>query len=127
MANKYQSRFSPSEITAAQYLAEIMCERRARSLNRELPQGFWKFPEWAGFYKYQITLAYKLINEHGEKKVVKALQDPRTKQTFSLRSPFLRKIIDETSIATGKPPVAPKNPRFKRPTKPTPLDRLDEC
>ena len=55
----------------------------------------WEDKEWCKYYKYQITLANKLINQHGEEAIVAALRDKRCWSTYSLRSPFLKKIIEE--------------------------------
>ena len=99
--NKYPSRYSinpdgtPKDVTAAQYIAELICEKRATSTKRELPIRFWVLEEWAKYYKYQIMLANKLLKQYRDTSIVKALLDSRSYKTFSLNSPFLIHIIKE--------------------------------
>jgi len=94
--SKYPSRYSPREwVHAAQYITELICEKKAKTENKELPLKFWELKEWLKFYRYQITLANKLIKEYGEHAVISALQDNRTWKTYSLRSPWLEKVVKE--------------------------------
>ena len=94
--SKYPSRYSPQGwVHAAQYVTELICEKKAQTEKKELPLKFWELKEWLKFYRYQITLANKLIKEYGEHSVISALRDNRTWKTYSLRSPFLEKIIKE--------------------------------
>lgn len=99
--NRYPSRYSPlSYVHAAQYVTELICEKKAKSDNKdggkELPLKFWESSkEWLKFYKYQIMLANRLIKEFGEHSIIAALHDKRMFKTYSLRSPFLEKIIKE--------------------------------
>jgi hypothetical protein len=99
MKRKYPSRYSINkdgshkDVTAAQYIAELICEKRAASMNRELPTKFWELEEWAKYYKYQIMLAYKLLKQFSDKAIVKGLFDPKCHNVFSLNNPWLKSII----------------------------------
>lgn len=94
--NKYPSRYSPkSWVHAAQYVTELICEKKAKTENKELPIKFWELDDWCKFYKYQIMLANRLIKEFGEHSIIAALHDSRMYKTYSLRSPFLEKIVKE--------------------------------
>tara|TARA_Y100001937_G_C7130514_1_gene337091 strand:+ start:3502 stop:3936 length:435 start_codon:yes stop_codon:yes gene_type:complete len=94
--SKYPSRYSPNGwVHAAQYITELICEKKAQIDKKELPLKFWELKEWLKFYRYQITLANKLIKEYGEHVIISALRDNRMWKTYSLRSPFLKNVIEE--------------------------------
>lgn len=93
---KFKSKYSPNEeITEGQYLAEIICERRAKDCGRDLPIKFWKLPEWSKYYKYQLIVAYGLLKTYKIDIIIKALNDKRTKTVFSLNNKFLVNVIKE--------------------------------
>jgi len=94
--SKYPSRYSPNGwVHAAQYVTELICEKKAKTENKELPLKFWELKDWLKFYRYQITLANKLIKEYGEHVVISALNDKRMWKCYSLRSPFLKNVLQE--------------------------------
>lgn len=94
--SRYPSRYSPNGwVHAAQYVTELICEKKAKIDNKELPVKFWDLKDWKKYFQYQITLANKLIKEHGEHVVISALNDKRLWKTYSLRSPILINIIKE--------------------------------
>lgn len=94
--SKYPSRYSPQGwVSAAQYITEVICEKKAQKDKTDLPIKFWEIEEWKSYYRYQITLANKLVKEFGEESVVAALKDSRCWGTYSLRSKFLHSIIQE--------------------------------
>lgn len=96
--SRYPSRYSPNGwVSAPQYITELVCEKKAQKEKKELPMKFWEIKEWCKYYRYQITIANKLIKEFGEESVIAALRDNRCWSTYSLRSPFLKKIIEEKS------------------------------
>lgn len=74
---KFQSRYSDSHVTIAQYITEYLCEIVAKSCNQDLPREFWNIPEWGKFYKYQIMLANRLLNEYHPRALVRTLKDKR--------------------------------------------------
>jgi hypothetical protein len=92
----YQSRYSPEGyVHSGQYVTEVICEKKAQQDGKELPLKFWELEEWLKYYKYQIMLANQLIKKYGEHAVIAALMDKRSWKTFSLRSKFLIKVIEE--------------------------------
>ena len=94
--SRYPSRYSPEGwVSASQYITELICEKKARTDKKELPIKFWEIKEWCTYYKYQITLANKLIKSHGEDVVIAALKDDRCWSTYSLRAPRLKQVIEE--------------------------------
>ena len=94
--SKYPSRYSPDGwVSAPQYITEFVCEKKARKDNKELPIKFWGISEWRKYFRYQITLANKLLKDFPEEAIIAALKDNRCWKTYSLRSPFLHSIIKE--------------------------------
>lgn len=93
---KYPSRYSPqAKVHNAQYITELICEKKAKVDGKELPIKFWELDEWLKFYKYQIMLANKLLKKYHEYSIIGALHDKRMWKTYSLRSPFLEAVIKE--------------------------------
>jgi len=107
---KYPSRYSPGkDVTAPQYIAELICEKRALSLHRDLPIHFWNLDEWKGYYIYQIRLANKLLLKYDCSIILKAIGEIRN--VFSLANPlltkkivFLSKVVQpvEKNLANGR-------------------------
>lgn len=97
MSDKYISKYSNGkEVTAAQYITEIICEHWAKQNQKDLHYRFWATsPEWAKHYKGQIPAANKLLKKYPAVAIIKALNDPQTQRTYSLRSPILPAIIEK--------------------------------
>jgi hypothetical protein len=94
--SKYPSRYSPDGwVSAPQYITEFVCEKKAQKENKELPIKFWEISEWRKYFRYQITIANKLLKDFPEEAIIAALKDRRCWKTYSLRSPFLQSIIKE--------------------------------
>jgi len=94
--SQYPSRYSPGGwVSAPQYITELICEKKAQKDQKELPIKFWEIKEWRNYYRYQITLANKLLKEFSAEAVIAALKDKRCWKTYSLRAPMLRSIIEE--------------------------------
>lgn len=93
---KYQSRYADDTwVTAAQYITELVCEKKAQNERKELPQKFWNLPEWKKFFAMQVLAANELLKIYPAKAVILALNDGRTKKMFSLRFPALDAVIEE--------------------------------
>lgn len=96
MRKKYPSRYSPNgKVHAAQYITELICEKKAVKDKKELPIKFWKLTEWNRYYRYQIMLANVLLKKYSAKAIIAALMDKKSRNVYSLRSPFLEKLIKE--------------------------------
>lgn len=92
---KYISKYSNGkEVTPAQYITEIICEHWARVNNKDLHYKFWLTDKWQKHYKSQIPAANKLLKKYPAAAIIKALNDPQTSKTYSLRSPILPAIIE---------------------------------
>lgn len=92
---KYPSRYSNGKlVAAAQYITEIICEKKAYLDKEDLHYRFWTLPRWEKFYRNQISSAHKLIKKYGEKAVIRALNNPKASKIYSLRAPHLPAIIE---------------------------------
>tara|TARA_R110002020_G_scaffold162955_3_gene348899 strand:+ start:4314 stop:4733 length:420 start_codon:yes stop_codon:yes gene_type:complete len=93
---KYPSRYSnDKKVTAAQYLAELMCERQAQKNKKELPKQFWNLPHWSKKFKSQLFAAYGLLKLYDEAAIIKAVKSKEARNIYSLRAPTLDDIIKE--------------------------------
>lgn len=93
---KFISRYSNNkEVSAAQYIVELICEKKAKLDKKDLHYRFWLTKEWASYYRNQIATAHKLVKIYSPIAIVKALHDSKTANTYSLRAPFLKSIIEE--------------------------------
>lgn len=107
--SRYPSRYSPNGwVSSYQYVTELVCEKKAQQDGGELPIKFWDLKEWRSFYRYQITLASSLIRQYGEDSVIAALRDSRSYKTYSLRSSFLKSIIEEYKSQKDSEPLDKK-------------------
>lgn len=94
--NNYISKYSNGKkVSAAQYIVELICENKAKINKEDLHYRFWISKKWSTFYKNQIATAHKLVKQYDPIAIIRALKDPRSIKTYSLRSPFLMAIIKE--------------------------------
>lgn len=92
----YESRYSPGGwVTAAQYIIELVCERKAHIEQRDLPIRFWNSPEWQQYFKMQLRKCHALLKQYDEKAIIRALKDKKASRTYSLHAPWLLPIIEE--------------------------------
>ena len=94
-SSKYFSKSAGGYVTAAQYITELICEALTRKKKPPLGAKFWKNPEWAKTYRNQIASANKLLSKFSVVSVISALKDERARSAYSLRSPYLLKLIKE--------------------------------
>ena len=73
-ASRFASGYSDAFVTAAQWVAEKLCERKAAQERRRLGRQFWKEPEWAAFFRQQVAAVRRLMKDHGEGPVLGALK-----------------------------------------------------
>ena len=93
---KYPSKYSNGkDVSAAQYITEIICEKKAKREGKDLHYRFWINKEWAAFYRNQIASANKLIKQYKQLAIIKALNNPKAEKIYSLRAPHLIAIIEQ--------------------------------
>ena len=94
--NKYISKYSNDKlVSAAQYITELICERKAVKDKKDLHYRFWLSPEWEKYFKNQIGSANKLLKTYADKAIVNALLTSKGKTIYSLRAPHLIAIIEQ--------------------------------
>lgn len=92
---KYISKYSNGkEVTAAQFITEMICEKFAKLNKLDLHYRFWLSEKWQKHYKSQIPAANKLVKKYSPKAIIRALNDPQASKIFSLRAPHLPAIIE---------------------------------
>ena len=96
MNNKYISKYSNNkEVSAAQYITEIICEHYAKKNKLDLHYRFWTHKDWASYYRNQIGSANKLLKKYDCKAIIRALNSPKSLKIYSLRAPHLIAIIEQ--------------------------------
>lgn len=110
---KFPSKYSNGkEVTAAQYLAELICERLAKKKKKDLHYRFWLSPEWEKEYKGQIAAANKLLSKFDIKHIIAALSTYHGQKIYSLRAPHLVDII--TTESKKSQPSTVNTPKIQR-------------
>ena len=103
MADKYLSKYSNGKtVSPAQFITEIICERKAQSDKQDLHYRFWVHDKWAAFYKNQIASAHKLLKKNSPNAIIRALNTDTGKRIYSLRAPHLVAIIAEQEELLSK-------------------------
>lgn len=99
MCDKYISKYSNGkEVSQAQFITEIICERKAQKDKLDLHYRFWLHQKWAAFFKNQIGSAHKLLKTYSAKAIIRALNTDQGKKIYSLRAPHLPAIIEQQEI-----------------------------
>lgn len=94
--HKYQSHYSDSFVTSAQYITEIVCENNIRiKHNSILPDRFWELPGWNKYYKEQIICAHHLLKKYSDTAIIRSLRSREGRSTYSLRAPYLLRLVEE--------------------------------
>jgi hypothetical protein len=80
----FPSKYSPGKwITPAQYLVEVVCERRAINLQTTLPAHFWELSLWKTFFQYQLRIVNKLLKTYSYDIILFALNDAQWQHVWS--------------------------------------------
>jgi len=95
MENKYPSKFSPGKlISADKFLAEIICDRHARSKGITLPSKFWNtLPIWEKEFLKQLRSAKNLLNIYSIEAIFSALKTKKGKNIYSFNATWLDDLI----------------------------------
>lgn len=90
-------------VTAAQYLAELMCERIAKKEKRHLPDRFWQTDDWKKVFNLQIIKANEWLKEYDISVILKGLRTPAASKIFSLGfKSALKPIFDRQKKIEGQ-------------------------
>ena len=94
--NKYPSKYSNGKtVSAAQYITELICEKKAKLSKEDLHAKFWLTKKWSAYYRNQIATANKLVKKYNAKAIVRALNNSKAEKIYSLRAPHLVPIIEQ--------------------------------
>lgn len=117
---KYKSISTGDECDAAQYMAELICMRRAEKDNKgSLEYKFWS-KSYKEEYTTQVRVAKKLVKKYGEQAILHYLNSPRGKSVYSLgflhRSKRFVLILDfvEQGVKKAKADLDKKNSQPKK-------------
>lgn len=113
MKSTYTSKYTDRKVTAAQIMAEIMCENLARKEHVALPFKFWNTPKWEKHYKTQLFAANGLLKLYSAEAILCGLRDKRASNIYSLNAPFVldelftneQKRIDREAIMLANTPA----------------------
>lgn len=94
---KFVSKYSNNkEVSAAQFITELVCENKARIDKKDLHFRFWNNTEWSKFYRDQIASANKLLKTYDPIDVIRALKTPQGQKIYSLRAKhFVPMIVEQ--------------------------------
>jgi ribosomal protein S25 len=93
---KYPSRYSNGKnVSAAQYITELICENKAKIDKEDIGLKFWTNKKWTNYYRNQISSANKLLEKYNEQAIIKALKSTKAERIYSLRAPHLIAIIEQ--------------------------------
>lgn len=96
MADKYPSKYSNDKlVSAAQYITELICEKKAKLDKEDVHAKFWLTKKWEAYYRNQIPTANKLVKKFNDKAIIRALNSPKAQKIYSLRAPHLIPIIEQ--------------------------------
>ncbi len=99
----YISKYSNGKnVTAAQYITELICENKAKKDGKDLHFKFWTNKEWASYYKNQIATANKLVLKYNDQAIIRALKSKKAEKIYSLRAPHLIPIIEHEQAILEK-------------------------
>ncbi len=95
--SKYPSKYSPNQyVTEAQFIIELICEKKAKFDNVELPIKFWNLPQWSMFFKRNLRRVHKLLKEYNGKAMLNALNLPEFNNSYSVFTDrFIELVVKE--------------------------------
>jgi hypothetical protein len=115
--NQFPSKYSNGKtVSAAQYITELICEKKAKLSKEDLHARFWLSKKWSAYYRNQIATANKLVKKYDARAIVRALNSSKAAKIYSLRAPHLLSIIEQEDQK-----LQTENKEISRP-----LDRSDK-
>lgn len=114
---KYISKyFQDKKVTPAQFITEMICERKAKKDGDDLHHRFWLSTKWDKYFKNQIPAANKLCKQFPPRAIINALNTNAGLRIFSLRAPHLKPIIEQEEVK-----LAAQNTEMRKN-----IDRIDK-
>lgn len=104
--SRYPSLYSPSQyITAAQYILELLCEKKAEFEGTRLPIKFWQFPKWSKFFRRNLRQTHKLLKQYDESAIINAVKSPKFKNRYSIFTPYFLSLVEKEQVTLNKQTV----------------------
>lgn len=132
----FLSRFGAGYIAPAQFLAESMCDRIARSRREKLGPKFWNEEPWKAIFLTQLAHANRLLKKFRVEAIIMALRKPQLAKAYSFGGKWLLPYfeIEQKKLDTAQEnmtmkaalKVVPPEPIRLPPTKSTTLSKLKE-
>lgn len=116
---RFKSRFSDRYLSIHQYLAEVMCERRARAHGNTLPPFFWDRKPYKDLFRFQVICANRLLARFPPSVLGAVLRSPEGRKVYSLALP---QIEDWCRQEMARHPPEPPPPS---PAPPAPEEKVD--
>lgn len=79
-------------VPAAQYIIELVCEKKAAFSKQDLPPKFWNLPHWEKYFKMQLRKCHALLKKYDEKAIIAAIKKSKS---YSLLPKWVEPIIAE--------------------------------
>jgi len=84
-SSNYRSQTTPNLfITAAQYIAELVCIKIAQFNHESIGGKFWQERKWKKKYVWQVICANELLNKYSDVAIINAIN--RMQVCFSLKN-----------------------------------------
>ncbi len=94
--SSYPSIYSSGKyVSAAQYIIELVCQKKAHLEQKHIGTQFWKNKLWADFFKMQLRKCHNLLKKYDEKAIIGALKHKNARNVKSLMATWLLPIIKE--------------------------------
>jgi len=93
----FQSNYGGGNVTAAQYIIELICAKKAGMAKQILSYKFWTDTEWGMFYKRWLKPVHKLLRQYDAMAIINALNDKHSGMKWSLHTEFMIGLIKEHS------------------------------
>lgn len=87
-ASCFPSRYGGNNVTPANYIVEVICERIAlKDKLGALPMKFWALPKWKKIYMMQLLAANSLLKMYSPRAILAGLK--KHPKCYSLRAQWL--------------------------------------
>lgn len=98
----YLSRYGGGYIGASQWLAETMCERRAKFERRNLELRFWDKEPDGSFFMAQVRAASGLLKRFPIALIIEALNMPESSNCYSLGAGWFIRVLNTLAQSFNK-------------------------
>lgn len=100
-ASRYMSKYGGNNITPANYIVEMICERLAlKDKLGALPMKFWALPKWKKTYMMQLLTANSLLKLYSPQAIIAGLR--KHPKVYSLRAAWLDDTFKEEQEKVDK-------------------------